>query len=705
MSYRLVTCALCVCACCFGQDPTATLEGYVSDRTGGRISGASVRVASPATGLTRTQTTGESGAFAFVSLPVGEYELRITARNFSEFVQKQIRLSLNQTFRIQVVLDVAATRQEVLVDGQAVFVEVGTNALGKVVTAREVLDLPLNGRNFTQLGLLQAGVAPLTAGVSSAGGPLRAGQAYAVNGQRPESNNYLLDGARNVNRADGGFAIRTPIDAIAEFKILTHAAAAEYGGTSGGTTSVITKSGSNEFHGAAYEFLRNDKLDARNFFAEEVEPLKQNQFGATLGGPVAKNRTFFFAYYEGFRNRQGITKAAAVPTPEQRRGDFSGLRDPETGQPVPLINYFLGQPVPENKIPEFMLNPVSLKVLQYYPLGNITPSIFASTQIQKNNSDQAGAKIDHSFGTSDQLNARYAHATGFNINPLSIKGADVPGFPVGDDLSTQLATISETHLFSSYTMNSLRANYFRHFFFFDKRLNRTPPQELGFNYGSSLDIATGPPFFIVNGYASVGNPITGPRRTTQHNYEISDVLSTVQGAHSLKFGGEFRRTQINAVQGIASNGFFVFAPFPMSDSFASFLIGRPVVFFQAGGQLDRGMRNWDLAGFAQDEWRATRRLTVNLGLRYEISTPFADIRNRLNAFVPGQQSTIFPNAPKSILFPGDEGVDDRIAPVYYRGFMPRIGLAWDPTGLGNLSVRSSYGIFYDGFTNGANSPY
>jgi hypothetical protein len=216
--------------------------------------------------------------------------------------------------------------------------------------------------------------------------------------------------------------------------------------------------------------------------------------------------------------------------------------------------------------------------------------------------------------------------------------------------------------------------------------------------------ASGPPLLILHGYASIGYPITGPRDTSQNTYEVYDSLSHIAGAHSFKFGGEFRRTQINMTEGIASNGFFVFAPFPVPDSFATFLLGFPVVFFQAGGDLNRGLRNVDVALYAQDEWRITPRLTINYGLRWEVSTPFVDIRNRMNSWSPGQQSKVFPNAPKGLLFPGDPGVPDGIAPVYRKEFMPRVGLAWDPTGSGKMSIRAAYGIFYDPFTNGVGGP-
>jgi hypothetical protein len=693
-----VVAAISVLSLAFAQDPTASLEGTVSDPSGGAIAGAVAEAVNVRTAVARSQVTDRRGSFAFPWLPVGEYELRVSAPEFAPFTRKPIELAIQTTVRLQVTMQLASRSDAVLVTAEAPVVDPASNVLGTVVSGREIVDLPLNGRNFTQLGLLQAGVAPLTAGVSTAGGSLRSGHAYAVNGQRPESNVYVLDGARNVNRMDGGYALKPPVDAISEFRILTHSAPAEYGGASGGVTSVVTRSGGNELHGSAYEFLRNDRLDARNFFSDRVEPLKQNQFGATLGGPIVRNRAFFFAWYEGFRNRQGVTKTAAVPTEDQRRGDFSG-------QPAPLINYLTGQMVPGSRIPESLIHPVSRRILEFYPAGNRTPSLFSSTEIMTNNSDQGGARLDHTFSESDHLSGRYAYSTGFNINPLSIKGADVPGFPVGDDLTTQSLALSETHLFSGRTTNSFRASVFRHRFLFDKRLNRTAPRSFGFNYDSTLDVAQGPPFFIVNGYASVGDPITGPRNTVQNTYEVQDALSLVRGAHTLRVGGEFRRQQINAVQGIASNGFFVFAPFPTSDPFANLLLGRPVVFFQAGGDMNRGLRSYDVGGFVQDEWRITRRLTANLGLRYEVIAPFTEIRDRMNAFAPGQQSRVRPDAPAGLLFPGDEGVPRGIAEVYRKGWMPRLGLAWDPAGTGITVLRASYAIFFDGFTNGASAPF
>jgi hypothetical protein len=694
---------LSVCLAARAQDPTGVLEGQVLDPSSAAIPKAVVTARNAGTGFSAAQPSGKDGAFHFGFLPVGNYELRVAAPGFAPFQAAGIHLDINRTVRIPVKLEIAGGHSEVNVTASGAMVDLGST-LGNVVSGQEATDLPLNGRNFTQLGLLQPGVAPMTAGLSEAGGLLRSGQAYAVNGQRPESNSYLLDGVANVNSVDGGFALRTPVDAISEFRILTSNAPAEYGSTSGATTSVVTRSGGNELHGSLYEFLRNNDFDARNFFASTTEPLHQNQFGATFGGPIRKNRDFIFGYYEGLRDRQGETETAIVPTPAERTGDFSGLTDPQSGASIPLIDYFTGAPVPGGMLPTYMLSPIALKALNFYPLGNVSPSLYASTQMAANDYDQGGARFDHYFGNGDQLFARYATASNNSMDPLPIDGAGVPGFPVANSSNTNSLVASYTHLYSPRTVQSVKAAFFRNTFLFDERLNHDDPAALGFQYQPTLGIAAGPPYLIVSGYASVGDPITGPRNTHQNTYQYTYSLAHTTGKHSFKYGGEFTRTQMNLVYGIATNGFFVFAPFPFSDSFASFLTGQSVTFMQGGGQFDRGLRNFELAGYAQDEWRIGAHFTLNYGLRYEINTPYTEIRNRLNEWAPGRQSTVFPNAPEGLLFPGDAGVANGIAPNYYKGLMPRIGLAWDPTGDGKTTVRAAYGIFYDSFTNGEGGP-
>jgi hypothetical protein len=579
---KLLTGAVVVCTLtasgAFAQDPTGAIEGVITDKTAAAVTAAKVFVRNTQTGFTRQAVSGSDGFYRVTAVPVGAYSLTVEAPQFAKFSQDQIQVNVNQAARVDVQLSVGGVAEAVTVAGRVQLVDTSSNALGAVVSGREILDLPLNGRNFTQLGLLQTGVAPLTAGVATAGGSLRQGQAYAVNGMRPEQNVYLVDGAQNINRMDGGYALKLPVDAVAEFRILTQSAPPEFGGTGGATTSVVTRSGSNQYHGNLYEFVRNDAFDARNYFSETVEPLKQNQFGITSGGPIKKDRVMFFGYYEGLRNDQGTTTSATVPTPGQRQGDFSDLG-------VPLINFAAGGvPIPGNKLPPAAINPVALNVINMYPLGNVSPSIYRATLMGRNYSDQAGGRVDVNVSSSDQVFGRYSYSGGYNVNPISVRGTDVPGFPTRDDLATQSAALSENHIFSSAMINSLRGSYLRHKFFFDQRLNQTPPSALGFGYVSSNAEGQGPPFFNVSGYSPIGGAITGPRNSTQNMFELQDALSWTRGAHLVKFGGGYQHTAIDMFQAIAPNAFYIFAgTFPTNNAVANLLLGAPVTFYQGLG--------------------------------------------------------------------------------------------------------------------------
>lgn len=696
MNKRLPLYLLVFCLHAKAQDAAASLEGAIRDGSGGAVPRAVTTLSNIDNGARLSVLTNADGLYKFALVPPGQYRLQVERDGFATFLQEPLRLNVSQTSRLDIELQLAQQRGVVTVSGDAPPVDTSTNALGRVVTTREVLDLPLNGRNFTQLGLLQAGAAPLTAGIQQSGGSLRSGQGYAVNGQRPESNAYRVDGAGNANRMDGGFALRIPVDAIAEFRILTHTAPPEYGGTSGSTTSVVTKSGGNSVHGSAYEFLRNDVFDARNFFSAGVEPLKQNQYGGTVGGPIVRDRTFYFGYFEGFRNRQGVTKSAVVADEAQRRGDYSG-------RSTPLLDLSAGGvPYPGGQLPASSLNAVAQGVMnRYIPLGNAGPGVYTTTVVTHNDTDQGGARFDHRFRDADQLAFRYSYSKGTNVNPISIRGSDLPGFPVQDDLTTHALNLTHTHLLSPAAVNSFRASYFRHRFDFDQRLNRTSPRDLGFQYDSASAAGQGVPFFNINGYSPVGGSIVGPRTSAQNDYEMYDAVAWTAGRHALKFGGDARVTRMAAFQAIAPNAFFVFTPsFPSNDGFANFLMGRPLVFYQGLGDLARGLRNWSTSLFAQDEWRASSRLTLNFGLRWEVNPPFTEERGRLNTFVPGQQSTVHPGAPLGVLFPGDAGVAAGLAPAQWTSFMPRLGFAWNPDGRGVWAVRSAYGIFFDTMSNG-----
>ncbi len=698
------------------QEVTASLRGIVLDPSGAGVPFAAVTATQVETGLARTTVADRQGAYVFVLLPVGHYRLEATAQGFQKFVQDGITLSVNETASIPIHLAIGLSTEVVQVRANAALIETADTTLGQTVGEREILDLPLNGRNFSQLGLLQPGVVPITPGLAQAGGTLRDGQAYSVNGQRPESNNFLIDGASNFNAVDGGFVLKPPIDAIAEFKILTSTANAEFGGAAGSTTNIVTRSGSNQLHGDAWEFLRNDKLDAANFFENAAgfpkSEYRQNQFGGTLGGPIRKDKTFFFGYYEGFRNRQGETlNDVRVPSALERQGDFS--------QDGPLLNFFAPggpAPLPGSQVP--FIDPTAQNMLNLYPLPNATDAngilnLYNTTQILRDSEDQWGLRVDHYLSSRDALSFRYMFLNGTRFDPLSTSGAGVPGFPVGENHRTQNFVAQSTHTFSPSLVNIARFAFLRNKFLFDEHLNNTSPASLGFQYPPTLGVAAGPPFiqFGGGGYASIGDPITGPRDTYENAFTVAESLTWIRGRHELKFGGDYRRDQINVINGIASNGFFVFVPAPLSNAFANFLIGQPLLFLQGGGDqpggggdLSRGLRGNDLDFYAQDTYKFTPRLTLNLGLRYDLTSPYTEIRNRTNLFVPGMQSKVFASAPAGLLYPGDPGVPAGLIPTDKRAFAPRVGLAWDPTGSTRWLVRAAYGIFYDPYYNGEGGP-
>jgi outer membrane receptor protein involved in Fe transport len=698
------------CLSLSAQQITGNIRGTVTDPSGALVQGAEVTARQAETGLSRSTTSDRNGNYVLLELPVGHYSLRIGSKGFQEYVQDGITLNVNETASVSTHLAMGSEKQQVLVSADAALIEPTVTSMGKVVQQQELEDLPLNGRDFSQLGLLQPGVVPLTPGISEAGGSLRAGQAYAVNGQRPESNNFLIDGANNFNGVDGGFVLKPPVDAISEFRIITHSANAEFGGSLGSTTNIITRSGTNHVHGTLWEFLRNDALDANNYFAQQKEPLKQNQFGASIGAPIKKDKTFVFGFYEGFRNRKGKSELTTVPSLKQRTGDFSelcpeGFTEGFCNNPEhQLFNVFANAPYPNNQIPPQQIDSISQNLLSFFPLPNAGTNLFSTTQTLSNNTDQFGIKVDHYLTPRDSLSFRYMFNQLSQVDPLSPGGASVPGFPVGEDQRAQNFVAQETHVFSPALIGVLRFSFLRNKFLFGLREDHQPPSDFGFEYEPSLDVATGPPFIQVNGYATVGDPITGPRNTYENVFDYSGSLSWVRGKHDLRFGGGYQHQQINALQGIATNGFFVFVPFPVTDAFASFLTGQPVVFLQGIGDFSRHIRGNGANGYVQDTYKVSPRFTINAGVRYELPQPYTETHNMLSLFEPGKKSQVMPNAPAGLLYPGDSGVPAGLISTDYKAFSPRVGIAWDATGEGKLLVTSAYGIFFEPYYTGQGGP-
>jgi hypothetical protein len=704
-----------LCSHAGAQQVTASLRGTAYDPSGATVAAASISVTQIETGYSRTTPTDSQGNFVLVELPVGHYRVQADATGFQRFLSEGLILEVNQTAFVAVHFTIGSGSTQVEVNADTLLIESTASSLGKTVDQRTIQDLPLNGRHFTQLGTLQPGVVPITAGLSQAGGSLRDGQAYAVNGQRPESNNFLIDGADNFNNVDGGFVMEPPVDAIAEFRILTHTANAEFGHSTGSTTNIVTRSGSNSFHGSLWEFLRNDTFDAKSFFAQSVEPLKRSQYGGTFGGPLKRDKTFFFLYYEGLRERAGETRQSTVPSLNERAGDFSELcpegfdstgvcNDPNPAHGHQIYNVFAPspQPLPFNQVP--FIHPISQNLLAFYPLPNIGNNTFVSTHNKSTDNDQFGTRLDHYLSPCDTLNFRYIFSQGDVVDPLSTSGANVPGFPVGEEHRAQNFVATETHTLSPNLVALGRLSFLRNRFFFNEHLNHTDPATLGFTYQPQLAAALGPPFVQVAGFAAIGDPITGPRQSWDSTLALNGSLTWIRGRHELKFGGGYSYDRLNALFGIASNGVFVFIPAPFTNSLANFLIGQPFLFLQGGGDPSRNLRGHAVNLYAQDTYKLSSSFTLNYGLRYEIPFPYIEQKDRQNLWIPGRQSVVFPTAPVGLLYPGDPGVPRGLIQTDFKAFAPRIGLAWDPTGSGKWLVSSAYGIFYDPYYTGQGGP-
>ena len=680
------------------QSATASLRGVVTDATNAVVPGADVVVTSTDTAQKHEGHADGHGEFSFQELFIGDYRIEVRSPGFGTWVNSRIHLDVGNQLQINVQLPTASSQQAIEVSAESTRLQTNEIAQGAVVSEKEIAALPLSSRNFAQLGILQPGVRPASASLMVMGGFRRAGQNYEVNGQRPESNNFLVDGMRDINRMDGGYAFRPPADAIAEFRILTATAPAEFGGTSGGITTIVTRSGTNELHGTLYDFFRNDALDANNYFAPRKERLRQNQYGITAGGPIVRRHAYFFTYFEGLRNAQDITHGVVVPTVAERAGDFSAA--------APILANATRTPFGNNIAG--LINPITAKYLAFYPVPNTleNPNLAQTTNLGHYRSDEGGIKADWILRDSDTLSARYNYSTNQTLSPYSELGADVPGFPVAYFTNTHLAGLTETHSFSSKTVMTANVSFFQNHVLLDKRLSGNSPQSFGFTYASTRAEATGAPLIQLQGYSNVGDPIINPRDSVENNYSFSANVSHTQGKHVTSYGAQFRRIQLNGYQANFASGTFSFTVQGLTNnSLANFELGRPDIFTQAGGDFNRNLRGWELGAYAQDAFRVGSRFTFNYGIRYEITTPFKDLHDRLMAFTPGQQSTVYPNAPTGLLFPGDHGVADSIAPIFFKDFAPRIGFAWDTRGNSQTVVRAAYGIFYDPLLNGVGMPF
>ena len=691
LAFAVGACALLVPSALFAQ-ATGAIAGVVTDASGGVLPGVTVEATEQATGQVRVAVTGPAGFYTIPLVNPGTYQVKASLAAFKTAVRGNVPVAVSESARVDFQLQIGQIEIVDTVSVESPIVETRSATLGIVIDREKVVDLPLNGRNFTQLGTLIPGVvAPPGAlggqdGNATPGGFGNVTGGFNVNGMRNQSNNFLLDGASNNDSFNTGFILRPPPDAIQEFKILTHSYDAQYGRNAGSVVNVVTKSGSNTWSGGGWEFNRDDSLQAKNFFAAAKPALKQNQYGGAVGGPLVKNRLFMFSYFEGFHNKQGTTDTRTVLSAAQRTGDFSGgatVRDPLTGIA------FAGNVIPADRI-----NPIARKILdQYIPLPNSTANRVVRSPNVEDTRGQFGTRVDFRVNDQHSLLGRYIIGHTKNVNPLG--GSNFS--PAGNTAVATLQDVmgSDTWIVRSNMINVARASM--------NRIDAKPTvtsglnlKDLGFNITPSNATAAGLPFITVTGFFTTGDA-QQPFATRVNNvFGVSDDLVWVTGRHMVKFGGEVRRDQIKVSFINRPNGDFTFAGTQYAgNAAADFLLGFPMQYRQATGDPNLDGSSWTYAVYGQDEFRVGSRVTVNYGVRYEVNAPFAERQDHLNAFHPGEQSATFPNAPTGLVYPGDAGLPRGTYPTDTNNVAPRVSAIWDLRGDGRTSLRAAWGLFYD----------
>jgi len=729
-----------------------SISGTISDSSGAAIPDVAVVARNADTAVVLRAATNESGFYAFPDLPVGHYSLDVEQPGFRPYTQAGLDVTLNAALRVNIGLVLGPQTETVTVVETNDEIKTASTQMGEIINATTIADIPVNGRSYTDLLALQPGVIPASSqqpnavvmsGCTSAppSGDLNPGN-MSVSGQRETNNGFTVNGGSAQEDFNLGAAIIPNLDSIQEFQVLTSSFNAEYGNFSGGQVLVTTKSGTNDFHGSAFEFLRNTNLDARNYFEAGRAEYDRNQFGGTLGGPIRKNKVFFFADFQGSRMTQGVdTGLITVPSLRERAGDFSGFASSLTGKVngqywANLLSHELGYAVvpgdpyytpgcdasaqcvlPDAQIPERAWSAPAKALLPYIPPPDRGNNIFTTSADNEALRDDKGAlRID--ANTRAGLVSAYYFSDDYwlsNPYPTGQGGADVPGFNAVSYGRAQLATASLMSTFGGSAVNELRFGYMR--------TANTIGQPVG-GVGPSLVSqgfvgATGQPGIValaprIEGIENVsfndftiGTDTTGVAQAN-NTYQWSDNYSKLAGSHLLKFGAGVHLDQVNINPDATYNGSFLFQGTETGSDFADFLLGMASSYTQ-GDSKSFYLRNKYAGLYAQDSWRVRPNLTVNYGLRWDLLPPWREKFNQLQTFVPGEQSVVYPGAPAGLVFPGDPGIPDTLAPTSHTNFAPRIGLAYSPDA--KTSVRAGYGMFYTAFEGlsagimSANPPY
>ncbi len=738
--------AASVFALTVSADVTGAISGIVRDSSNGLVVQAQVSAVNADTNFTRATMSGTDGEYRLLALPPGHYKVTATAPGFEQYVATGINLQVNDELRVDVMLQVGAVKETVTVEANPVQVETDSTQLGQVIGTKQILSLPLNGRSFLDLLGLQAGVAPTTSGSIQQDRPVSGGSGgssvgnVSVNGQRETANAFLVNGGDVSEGRNNGAGLVPNLDSIQEFRLITNSFDAEYGKFSGSVMNAITKSGTNGFHGDVFEFLRNDNFDARNFFDPTKAELRRNQFGYAVGGPFIKDKLFWFTDYQGTRQVTGAsTGLVPVPSLQERAGVF----DPSVffdanGNPTAVngsywaqvLSQRLGYPVqngepysgcanttdcvfPNGIIPQRAFSKPAIGILPYIPVPNLGDSTYSNAS-QKNSvrDDKMGQRVDFINQKTGNWSFYYEFDDSTVADALPPNGGNIPGFSSVTPTRAQQAVMSNTKTFGSAQVNDFRLSFFRTSTVTDEPTGGLAKlSDLGFVTGAGTlgIVPSGPPNFpqTVPPVYFTSFSMGVPTLTTfqpNNTYMVSDTFSKVIGRHSLKFGGEFRYLQINERNTCAPNGDFTFDGSETGLDFADFLLGAPVSYNQCSQQfLDSRTRYGAL--FVQDSFKLKPNLTLNLGLRWEVSMPWYDTEGKIETIVPGEQSTVFPTAPKGWVVPGDPGIPSTLAPTRYNNFAPRAGIAYSPGfsdgilgkltgGPGKTSIRAAYGIYY-----------
>jgi Carboxypeptidase regulatory-like domain len=720
---------LFVYGCCssraFAQIESGSFVGSVSDSSGAAISGATVTVTEVQTNVSHKTATNAQGEYNVAHLNPGLYSISIGQPGFKGAVQSNIKLDINQVVRVDVALVPGAVSERVEVTAAEPLVESQTSSIGQVIEETQVHELPLNGRDFVQLAYLSPGVNQGEIGAVQQGGipeNERGNGSIHVNGLMATNNNFLLNGFDNNEQQIGFEILQPPVEAIDEFKVQTSNFGADIG-KGGAVVNVVIKSGTNNFHGSAFEFLRNSYMDAKNYFDDPtapIPPFKQNQFGGTLGGPILKNKTFFFVDYQGTRVRQSQTFISTVPNAAERTGNFSDLLGPNgSGQlydPLttdPVTNARI--PFPGNIIPPCVgstrrsatggscLDPAALNVINLFPLPNIpgagTANNYLYNPVASNNQDSFDIRMDHQW-RSDTLAGTFSFGNVDSVQPDPFPGEAGGGSFSGNiHNKSYVAGISDVHTFSSSKTNELKIGYTRYVVdaipFFENEALATELGIPGINVPGNPN-TNGLPNIMISGYSALGNQDWFPEILKENNYQLKDSFSWTHGRHSFKAGGDLIRRQHGFFQTQNPRGDFTFdqqftenindITDDPGSSLASFLVGNPIYSFRDGLSGSFGMSWWEASGYFMDDFRVSPKLTLNLGLRYDVFTPMVEDHDRI---------ANFNFATGEFVAPGMPGVSDTgNVQTNFKNFAPRIGFAYTPFNDSKTVLRGGYGIFY-----------